>query len=360
MRKLASIKRVSDVSPIAGADRIEVCQIDGWQVVVKKDEVKVGDLVVYFEIDSLLPETEWSEFMRDRKFRVRTIKLRKQVSQGLVLPLSILPEGNYNEGDDVTEILGVKKYEPYAEQEKELAEKAIKNSKYPKFLLRYKWFRKLVLPKKQEKGFPLFISKTDETRVENIPNILKNKDHWIATEKIDGTSSTYALVRHKRKFTFQKDKFEFIVCSRNLRLWREDDSIYWRNARKYDIENTLKAMIGEKDSFVAIQGESIGQNVQGNKYKRTEPELYVFNVIYPEGRMDSVKAKRKVERFGLKFVPIFDTEYVLPDTIAELRKYAHGKSQLANINREGVVFRSKDGSNSFKCVDPEFLLKYDE
>lgn len=359
MRKLASIKRINDILPILGADRIEVATIDGWQVVVKKGEFKKGDLVCYFEIDSVLPETEWSEFMRERKFRVKTIKLRKQVSQGLILPLSILPEGKYKEEDDVTEILGVTKYDPYIEEEKKQKEKIIQDSKYPKVLMKFKWFRKLILPKKQQKGFPSFISKTDETRVENIPHILKNKKHWVATEKIDGQSGTFFLKKQKGKHFWNKDKYDFGVCSRNLRLWNRDNSSYWSVATKYNIESVLKSRIGDYD-FIAIQGECVAPNVQGNKYKVTEPDLYVFNVITPEGRMDSVSAKKWCENSGLQFVPIITDHFILPDTIDELRKFAHGKSQLQDINREGIVFRSLDGRDSFKCVDPEFLLKYNE
>ena len=116
-RQLASIRRISDIRLIAGADRIVVAQVDGWECVVQKDEFHVGDRVVYIEVDSVVPERPEFEFLRDRKFRVRTIKLRGQVSQGLVLPLSILPTGNYEDGADVTDVLGVTKYDPQAQQE---------------------------------------------------------------------------------------------------------------------------------------------------------------------------------------------------------------------------------------------------
>lgn len=204
--------------------------------------------------------------------------------------------------------------------------------KYPACLMRMAWFRKLVLPKKKSKGFPEFISKTDETRIQNMPFILKDKREWIATEKVDGQSGTFCLVRHKSKLPFIKDKFEYIVCSRNLRLYEKDNSSYWKVSDRYQIENALKNMIGDRD-WIAIQGECIATNVQGNKYKVTEADLYVFNLLYPSGRMDSIMAKNICEQHGMKFVPILATDYVLPDTVNEVLDYAqHKKYDVSNSN----------------------------
>ena len=275
--------------------------------------------------------------------------------------MSILPEkkaGSWEIGDDVTEILGVKQYEPTMDKEVALVTPEKKNS-YPKFLMRFKWFRKIFLPKKQAKGFPTFISKTDETRIQNMPYILSDKREWVATEKIDGQSGSFSLVRHKSKLPFFKDKFEYIVCSRNLRLWSKDNSSYWSVSEKYHIEEFLHSIIGNYE-WVAIQGECIAPNVQKNKYKVSEPDLYVFNLIYPDGRRSSVDAKLVCESGGLKFVPILDTHYVLPDTVNGVLSYAHGQSAIGDTLREGIVFRSHDGKISFKAVDPLFLLKYDE
>ena len=120
---------------------------------------------------------------------------------------------------------------------------------------------------------------------------------------------------------------------------------------RYKIESVLKDMIGDNE-WVAIQGECIAPNVQGNKYEVSEADLYVFNVIYPSGSI--------IEKENMKFVPIINSSYVLPDTVSEVLEYAHGQSMIGNTLREGIVFRSKDGSKSFKAVDPLFLLKYDE
>ena len=234
-------------------------------------------------------------------------------------------------------------------------------AKYPKWLMRLKWFRQMVYKRdrREAKGFPPFISKTDETRIQNMPWILSNKEPWIATEKIDGQSGTFALVRHKPKLPWRKDKFEYIVCSRNLRLWSKDTSSYWKVSDKYNIEAKLNELIADNE-WVAIQGECVAPNVQGNKYKVSEADLYVFNLIYPTGRVGSIMARAACVSKGFKFVPITDAAYMLPDTVQDILSDAHGQSAIGNTIREGVVFRSYDGKQSFKAVDPLFLLKYDE
>lgn len=382
MRKLASIKQISEIIPIEGRDKIVLAIVDGWSVIVKKDEFKVGDKCVYCEIDSVMPQKEEFEFLRSKNFRIKTMKMAGVISQGICFPLSILPnktvgshsyipmvvnsvlldtprDEQYELEEDVTEVLGITQYQATMDIEPNETPLVKNTKKYPKFLMRMKWFRNLVLPKKQAKGFPNFISKTDETRIQNMPHILKDKREWVVTEKIDGQSGSFCLVRHKSIIPFLKDKFEYIVCSRNLRLWNKDNSSYWRVSDKYNIEKVLKCIIGNKD-WVAIQGECVAPNVQGNKYKVTEPDFYVFNIIYPDGRLDSERAKDHCYAVCLKFVPILDTNYILPDTVNEVLEYAHGQSKLYDTLREGLVFRSKDGKQSFKAVDPLFLLKYDE
>lgn len=214
MRKLASIKQISDIVPIAGKDRIVLAAVDGWSVIVTKEDFHVGDKCVYVEIDSVLPEKPEFEFLRKKDFRIKTMKMAGVVSQGICFPLSILPPkaGGYELDEDVTEIIGVKQYERTMDKEP-VQKEAAPVKKYPRFLMRFAWFRKLVLPKKAYRGFPTFVSKTDETRIQNMPFILKDKREWIATEKIDGQSGTFCLVRHKSKIPFKKDYYEYIVLS---------------------------------------------------------------------------------------------------------------------------------------------------
>lgn len=165
MRNLASIKTISQLLPIKGKDRIVLAIIDGWNVIVKKDEFSVGDQCVYIEIDSVLPEKPEFEFLRSKGFRIKTMKLGETISQGICFPLSILPPGDYKVGQDVTDIIGVRQYNGTMDLDPEL--QPVKNAKrkYPSFLMRMKWFRRLVLPKKQNLGVSL------------VPNILPNSTH---------------------------------------------------------------------------------------------------------------------------------------------------------------------------------------
>ena len=361
MRKLASIKRIDALVPIEGKDRIVLATVDGWNVIVQKDQFSEGDLCVFCEIDSVLPEKPEFEFLRPKNFRIKTMRMAGVISQGICFPLNILPKHNYKEGDDVTKIIGITQYVPTMDIENTTQQKQNKKtkSKITKFLLRYKFFRDIMNKKKTEKGFPSFISKTDETRIQNIPFVLNNKCKFIATEKIDGQSGTFAIVR--KKSIFKKRRFEYIVCSRNIRLHKPDNSTYWFVSKKYNIENKLKNMVNDfAVNWIAIQGECIAPNVQKNKYKVTEPDLYVFNLITPSGRIGSLEAKEMCEKYGFKFVPIISDNYILPDTINEVLDFAHGESKIGNTLREGIVFRSLDGKISFKAVDPLFLLKYDE
>lgn len=361
MRKLASIKTITSIAPIEGKDLIGLATVDGWGVIVQKSQFNPGDKCVYVEIDSVMPEKPEFEFLRKRDFRIRTMKMAGVISQGICFPLDILPPKKngteYEIGEDVTDVIGVTQYEPTMDKEPQPKEKA---KKYPAWLMRFSWFRRIVLgPKKKNGGFPSFVSKTDEVRIQNIPHILQDKREWIATEKVDGQSGTFALVRHKSRIPFVKDKFEYIVCSRNLRLDKPDNSSYWRVSERYQIENALRNMIGDRD-WIAIQGECVAPNVQGNKYKVKEPDLYIFNLIYPTGRLGSKVAKSIIENHGMKFVPIVADDYILPDTVQEVLEYADGQSVLGDTMREGIVFRSKDGTHSFKAVSNKFLLKYNE
>jgi hypothetical protein len=362
MRKLASIKQVSDILPIEGKDRIELAIIDGWQVIVKKDEYKIGDKTVFVEIDSQLPEKPEFEFLRSKKFRIRTMKLGGILSQGISFPMSILPQNRkYNLEDDVTDILGIKKYEKYEEVETEQI-KGKNKYKHPifKYLFRYKFIRNIFLSKKENKGFPEFISKTDETRLQNIPNILKNKDaKYIVREKCDGQSGTFFLKRIPKKWFWKKDSFDFGVCSRNLRLWNENDSSQWFVANKYQLKEILKELISDKD-FVAIQGECVAPKVQGNKYKVAEPDLYVFNLIYPNGKVNCIEGEEILNKFGLKWCPLIDDNFTLLDSVNEMLDYSTAESKLYPTLREGVVLRNYEKNTSFKVVSPDFLIKNNE
>ena len=356
-RALAHIEKIEAIYPIEGYDRVELATVLGWQVIVGKDDYKPGDLTIFVEIDSILPNwREEFEFLRKRKFRIKTIKMCGVVSQGICFKPETLLDKKYKVGDDVTELLEIKKYEPHPEK----PQSQPKNTKqYPKWLTRYSWFRKLVFNKKDNRGFPRFISKTDETRIQNYPTVLNRKDlEFVVREKIDGQSGTFFLKKNKGGW-FKKDTFEFGVCSRNMRRWVEDNSSYWSVARRYNIEEVLHDMILDYD-FVAIQGECVAPDVQGNKYKVSEPDIYVFNIILPHMKVDCTVGETIMSFYEIKWCPMVDESFILPDTVNELLEYADGESKIHSILRDGVVFRNYKKSISFKAVSNQFLLKTGE
>lgn len=369
MRSLAHVETVAWKRPIEGKDRIELVGVLGWSVIVKKDEFNVGDKLVYVEIDSILPEKEEFEFLRSKNFRIRTMKMGGVLSQGICFPMSLLKKSpdSYNVGDDVTEELGITKYEPEADIPYSAVAKANREqNKFMKFMMKHaatRYLLKLFGGKQaMKKAWPVFIQKTDETRVQSMPWVLENKDiKYEVTEKVDGQSGTFFMTRTKTLFG---DKFEYGVCSRNLRLPVKDNSTYWYVSDRYHIEDVLRKLLKyhfPKAKWVCIQGECIGPNVQKNKYNVEEPDLYCFNLIVDGRKIDSLDGKEIVEKFGMKWVPILKTEYVLPDTVDELITAATGKSALLwPTLREGWVLRNYEKGISFKAVSNEFLLHWKE
>ena len=342
MRKLASIQKIKNIEPIENADAIEKATILGWNVVVKKGEFKPGDFCVYFEIDSLLPDEPRYEFLkktswnsRYEKIRLKSIRLRGVISQGLALPFSSFPEINwthYNEGDDLTELFGIEKYEP-------------------------------IIPASlggDVNKFTWPISKTDEERVQSNPEgyieAIKNKPYYI-TVKLDGTSASFILVKN------DNDEIEFHVCSRNYSIKYKEDNTLWNIAKKYDIENKLRDHFLATGKMYAIQGEVCGPGIQKNRLNLSEHELFVFNVIDVETG-EKIHFKEMYEFPGLQFVPCeLHGESFPYDTLDELLNLAKGKykqhfnSAVAKQDREGIVIRTKDQSISFKVINNDFLLK---
>lgn len=363
MRKLASIRTITDIQPIPNKDRIVLAIVDGWSVIVKKDEYNIGDKTIFVEPDSVLPEKPEFEFLRKNNFRIKTMKMSGVISQGICFPLEMLPKGNYEVGQDVTNLMEIKQYERTMDIERENTIPQNKKITNPilKYLLKYKIVRKLLLPPKQNKGFPDFISKTDETRIQNMPFVLHNKDvKYLVREKIDGQSGTFFLQKAPKKWYQRKQQYDFGVCSRNLRLWNENDgSSQWFVAKKYNLKSVLEDLIGDNE-FVAIQGECVAPKVQGNKYKVSEPDLYAFNLIYPNGKVDCLEGERTLNKYNIKWCPLVDVNFELPNSVKEVLEYANGTSKIHNTLREGLVFRNYSKNISFKAVSPDWLIKNDE
>lgn len=371
-RKLASIQKIVSLDPIKGADAIEKATVLGWEcVVAKKDNFKAGDLCVYCEVDSILPDKPEFEFLRERKFRIRTIKLKGQVSQGIVFPLSILPSDylrriGYAESDDVTEMLGVRKYDPQAEYERKEAERlaSIDKNRMSKFLKRYAWYRKLIF-KPTKTPFPSFIKKTDEDRIQLFPDYF---DKWgsmmfTVTEKLDGQSGTYFVVRNPKSGLFRK-KWLFGVCSRNFQLLKSDNSSYWNIAESLNLKDKMIKWCEKAGVGLMIQGEIIGNKIQGGKYQRGNYEFFVFNIaFYSKGLktyLDQGEQDCLCKEIGLNTVPVLFNNVLLFPTMGEMVNFSNGQSTIAPVLREGVVWRNYPSGVSFKVVSPDFLLKYAE
>ena len=366
MRNLASIQKITKLSPIEGADKIEVAEILGWKVVVKKNDFTVDELVVYCEIDSVLPDKPEFEFLKPRKFKIKTIKLRNQISQGIAFKLNEIPEikngNNWKEGDDITDLLGIKKYLSPEELEEENIKPVFDDrnklirfyKKYRYFIIKY--FKKLfgIPTLNKREYFPSYIPKTDETRVQSIPKDLYYNSGKIAyiSEKLDGSSGTF-IFKKKKKSLFKKSS-EFIVCSRNRKVNNRDDT-KWKIAKKYNIEKKLSLL----NRNIAIQGEVIGPKVQKNIYELSEIDFRIFLIYDIDKRSylpfnEFISLSKKID---IPTVPILETEHIVHTNIDEYVELSKGKSILnPKRNREGIVIRLKDSSFSFKSINPDHLL----
>ncbi|MDE6918006.1 MAG: hypothetical protein K2P39_14565 [Lachnospiraceae bacterium] len=378
-RELAYVVKIDGICAIEGADRVEVAQVGGWRIMVRKGQFVPGDLAVYFEIDSRVPEREPFLFLESKHYRIKTQKYFKGtvISQGLLMAAEDFgwEKDALKPGDFLTEKLGV----TYAVEEDNVRKSASADqykrmaSRHPKlfqtravrWLWQRVWGRKLLfvlLGKKQDKksAWPSWVTRTDEERVQNIPGVLANKSEWVATEKIDGTSTTATLRRRGKK------KYDFYICSRNVVFDRPDRktyydfNVYTEMAEKYHFEETLKAIADRYGlEWVTLQGESFGAGVQKRDYGLKERDFMGFNLIFSDrGRLGSREAADIMKEYGIAWVPIVDEHFILPDTVEELLQTAAGKSAIDGGMREGLVLRAKDGSRSFKAVSNEFLLKY--
>ena len=400
-RELAYVVIVDGIEPIPGYDRVEHAIIGGWRVIVQKGQFKVGDPAIYFEIDSRVPsDKECFAFLEKRNYKVKTLKMCKTISQGLLMHPSDFgwdwyvdeeknipyiynnqTEERYypdNESRFLTKQLGV----TYADEE-DNQRKAAPVDKYKKmaarhpnifkkpfvrWLMKYKLGREIMFfffGKKKDKknGWPSWVQKTDEERIENMPFVLQNKHPWIVTEKIDGSSTTFTMRRGKFK------KKDFYVCSRNVcfdsvdKPCYYDTNIYWEMAQKYHMFEVLSKLLDSMPAaeWVTIQGETYGEGVQRNTYGLNGHDFMAFNLITSDkGRWNSCDMKETLEKnYNIPCIPILNDSYILPDTVEELRAYVNSQPSVINGEmKEGIVCRSPDGIHSFKCVSPEYLLKY--
>lgn len=354
MRRLVTVRRVKELVAIEGADLIQLARVDGWQCVVKKGDFKVGDNALYFELDSLIPsDDERFAFLSRGKvqshYRIKSMKLRGALSQGLLMPLSILTteesekitdrlievlptiEDGSQPGAtlmDVADILGVEKYEP-----------------------------PMPTGGEQRGTFPThLVPKTDQERIQNIPKVLEghNTSEFEITEKLDGTSCTFYYLDRQDEMT---DNIVIGACSRNWEMKLDDDNVYAKLFHELDLEEKLIDL----GMNLAIQGEIVGPGIQSNKYKRGAQEFYVFDIYDIDAMRYLPSAERVmlVQKLGLKHVPHVLFEEDMPLSLDVILDLAEDRSMLYETQREGLVFKQHDGKFSFKVISNKFLLKHE-
>ena len=402
-RELAYVVLIDGIEPIPDYDRVEHAIVGGWRVIVQKGQFKVGDPAIYFEIDSRVPsDKECFAFLEKRHYKIKTLKMCKTISQGLLMHASdfgwsisgayfedgklhqciVEQNGTTHFVDDesrfVTQLLGV----TYADDE-DNTRKAAPVDKYKKmtqrhphifkqpwarWMMRHEWGRKIMFfffGKKKDKknGWPSWVSKTDEERVQNMPWILEDSGDWVATEKIDGTSTTFTMKRGKF------GKKNFYVCSRNVCFGEEDKpcyydtNVYWEMAKKYNIFDVLSKMLEKypQEEWITIQGETYGEGVQRRDYSLTGHDFAAFNLIFSsKGRVGTLEMSKILAEYNVPCVPVLEECMKINqfENVDAILAYADGNSVKDGKPREGIVFRSLDGVRSFKAVSNSFLLKY--
>jgi RNA ligase (TIGR02306 family) len=354
MRKLASIRRIAALEPIEGADRIEVATVDGWKVVVKKGEFEVGELCVYLEIDSWVPNKiapfltkegkEPSEYQGVKGERLRTVRLRKQISQGLILARKVMTNygADYNEGDDVTKVLGVLKWEREEKEPRGPGQPQYTNKVFPTHL------------------FP----KTDQERIQNVFD-KRPKDHtYEVTLKLDGSSCSIFRLNGKLR-----------VCSRNLELpVVEKDDGFWtrvwkrllgRPIKYKNTDNHFVAMALKYSSCIpegwCFQGELCGPGIQNNYEKLKQKEFFVYDVINLSTRayLSPTNRRRMVLDSGMKHVPVVGNAQPYPESVELALLLADNPPTTMNRkDPEGLVYKSnQDPTQTFKVISNNYLLK---
>lgn len=337
MRKLVTIRAIKEVVPIEGADAIELVKIDGWQCVAKKGEFQPEDYCVYFEVDSFLPESDNRfSFMAGRGlqtngdgskgYRLRTIKLRGQLSQGLALPVTEFGDLVASPTDeDLAELINVKKWEP-------------------------------ALPPQlagQAKGtFPSFIKKTDQERIQNMPWVIEDTMQWMVTQKLDGSSMTVFF-----------NNGEFGVCSRNLELKETEGNTFWTVANHYGLREKLTDL----GMNIALQGELVGPGIQGNPHGLPQHDFYLFNIwLIDEQRyatpFEQFDILHEYQLHAIEEVPTVKEVFFMNEigSVEDLLKMAEETPDALNRKNkapEGFVFHREDGAMSFKVISNKYLIK---
>lgn len=353
MSKLASVQVITDIQPIPDADNIVTASVLGWQVVIKKNEFIIGDKVSYIQIDTVVPELPEYEFLRERKFRVRTIKLRKQISQGLIVPL---PKGKWSEGDDITDVLGVKKYEKVDNNPERYEKPRMPKKWYKKwiYLFKYNFLYKAFpsLQKKSRSPFPKhLVSITDEERIQNMPQVLGKYagKPFVVSYKLDGSSIT---IIHSKAL----GKHKFRICSRRFELHdKKNDWYRVFNDTRFDLE-VLKLVNHFGTNDIIVQGEAIGK-FNGNHHNLPSEQIRLFNIYVDGKRLNQKEFISICLKNNIPHCPVYK-ECVLNHTLPEILKESEIKDCLnPHVGVEGLVWRCVEDNLSFKVINNKYLLK---
>ena len=404
MRELAYVARIDDIKPIPGKDRVECAVVGGWTIMVRKNQFKPGDLGIYFEIDSKVPETEPFEFLAGKHYKIKTQGYKtpdgKFYSQGLLMSADDFGGIQYQDGDGqlclhfgkdsyLKENIDIKEGEflttklgvIYADPD-DNKRKANKNpdarinaalarhpkiaKKYGKLIKKNKFLRKMFIlffgKKRDNRSWPSHIAaKTDVERIQNMIWILDDKRPYVATEKIDGSSCS--IMAERGKF----GKIKYYICSRNVVFEDEnqpcyyDENIYFEAYNKYNFKDKITQILNDYNlQNVALQMEVFGHGVQKRDYSLKKHQAMVFHIVSNGKKMPMDKVVEICDKYDIPHVPIVDDNFIFPDTLDELQKFVEGEgSKVDGKPREGIVFYDKEtGQQYTKFVSPEFLMKF--
>ena len=396
-RELAYVVKIDSIEPIPGRDRVECARVGGWTIMTRLGQFKPGDLGIYFEIDSKVPVKEPFMFLEGKHFKIKTQKYKTPNgqfwSQGLLMAAEdfgwrIVENGTamakengdfFELGDFLTKELGVVDADPEDNSRKskssvdkyeKMAQRMSKKfSKQPyRWLMKRTWGKKLLFffygKKKDSKAWPGHIaSRTDVERIQNMIWVLQDKNPFVATEKVDGSSMS--VMAEYGKF----NKINKYVCSRNVVFENPeqdcyyDTNIYFEAYEKYHLGEKIEQMLKDLNlPNIAIQMEVYGDGVQKRNYSMNngERKIAIFHILSNNVKMPMEKVVELCEKYDLPHVPIIDNNYILPDTIEELQAYVESASSaIKKKKKEGIVFYDKEtGTQYFKFVSPSFLMKY--
>lgn len=322
------IKRITDIKPIEGADSIQCAYLQDWPCVVRKGDFKVGDRVVYYPEDSIMPEATLQrmglvgKLAGSTKNRIKAIKLRGQLSIGLIEHVHAASASAWEDGVDISDALGIIRWEqPLPESLRGIA-----------------------------KGHPPFFVKYDIDNLRGLKGLFNRYDYCFAECKLHGCSSSFAY----------NSILGFSVSSRNITLERDEGNLYWKMALKYNLEEITKEIYGlmglTESECITVHGEIVGKGVQDLTYGLESPELFVFDIRRNNRYLDYDTRNELINKFGLRSTPKLGEGFAGEPIFSLANGMETISGQSLHI-REGIVVRNYDRSKIAKVVSEAYLLR---